>query len=236
MEVKIFPDVSAIAAAAADEFVRLAPRTVALAGGNTPRALYELLAARKDIAWDKIQFFFGDERHVPPDHPDSNYRMAHEALFSRVPIPESNVHRIKTENSDAKAAAADYAAELRRVFGLKDGAFPRFDLVLLGMGPDGHTASLFPGTDALAERQALVTSLWVAKMNSFRVTMTLPVLNNAANVIFMAGGVEKAEVLKIVLEEKGAPRFPSQMIQPSNGRLLWMVDRGAARLLTPTQA
>src|SRR5258706_12187211 len=122
MEVKIFPDVSAIAAAAADEFVRLAPTTVALAGGNTPRALYQLLAARQDIAWNKIQFFFGDERHVPPDHPDSNYGMAHEALLSRVPVPEANVHRIKTENPDAKAAAAEYAAELRRVFSLKDGA------------------------------------------------------------------------------------------------------------------
>src|SRR5271166_5055566 len=127
-EIRIFPDVPAIAAAAADEFARLAPETVALAGGNTPRALYELLAARNDIAWDKIQFFFGDERHVPPDHPDSNYRMAAEAMLSRVPVPASHVHRIKTENRDAAAAAADYAGELRETFHLADGQLPRFDL------------------------------------------------------------------------------------------------------------
>jgi 6-phosphogluconolactonase len=230
-EIRIFPDVAAIAAAAAEEFVRLAPATVALSGGNTPRVLYELLAARNDIAWDKIQFFFGDERHVPPDHPDSNYRMAKESMFSHVPIPESNVHRIKTENPDAAAAAAEYAAELRETFHLHDGEFPRFDLVLLGMGPDGHTASLFPGTDVLNEHDALVAAPWVAKMHGFRITMTLPVLNNAANVVFMAGGLEKASVLKMVLEEKSDPPFPSQLVRPTDGRLLWMVDRAAARFL-----
>src|SRR5208282_5956116 len=118
-EIRIFPDLAAIAAAAAEEFVLLAPATVALAGGNTPRTLYELLAGRRDIAWDKIHFFFGDERHVPPDHPDSNYRMAEEAMLGRVPVPESNVHRIMTENPDAAAAAAEYAAELRVAFHLK---------------------------------------------------------------------------------------------------------------------
>ena len=157
-EIRIFPDVPAIAAAAAEEFVRLAPATVALSGGNTPRLLYELLAARHDIAWDATQFFFGDERHVPPDHPDSNYRMAEEAMLARVPVPESNVHRIKTENPDAAAAAAEYSAELQRVFHLTGSELPRFDLVLLGMGPDGHTASLFPGTDVLNERAALVAA------------------------------------------------------------------------------
>ncbi len=230
-EIRIFPDVAAIAAAAAEEFVRLAPATVALAGGVTPRALYELLAGRNGIAWDKIHFFFGDERHVPPDHPDSNYRMAEEAMLAHVPVPASNVHRIKTENPDAAAAAADYAAELQRVFHLSAGELPRFDVVLLGMGPDGHTASLFPGTDVLSERHALVAAPWVPKMHGFRVTMTLPVLNNAANVIFMAGGMEKASVLKVVLEEKSEPPFPAQLVCPANGRLLWMVDRAAARFL-----
>jgi 6-phosphogluconolactonase len=230
-EIRIFPDVAAIAAAAAEEFVRLGPATVALAGGTTPRALYELLAARTDIAWDATHFFFGDERHVPPDHPDSNYRMAEEAMLAHVPVPESNVHRIKTENPDAAAAAADYASELRSVFHLNGGELPRFDLVLLGMGPDGHTASLFPGTDVLNEQQALVAAPWVPKMHSFRVTMTLPVLNNAANVVFMAGGLEKASVLKEVLEENSDPPFPSQLVRPQDGRLLWMVDRAAARFL-----
>jgi 6-phosphogluconolactonase len=233
-EVRIFPDVAAIASAAADEFARLAPATVALAGGSTPRSLYELLAARHDIAWDKIHFFFGDERHVPPDHADSNYRMAEEAMLAHVPVPESNVHRIKTENPDAAAAAADYSAELRHAFHLNDGEFPRFDLVLLGMGPEGHTASLFPGTDVLEERHALVAAPWVAKLHSFRVTLTLPVLNNAANVIFMAGGLEKAAVIKTVLGDDGAAaesEVPAQMVRPANGRLLWMVDRAAARLI-----
>jgi 6-phosphogluconolactonase len=230
-EIRVFPDVGAIAAAAAEEFVRLAPATVALSGGNTPRVMYELLAARHDIDWDKIQFFFGDERHVPADHPDSNYRMAEEAMLAHVPVPESNVHRVKTENPDAAAAAAEYAAELRDVFHLGAGQFPRFDLVLLGMGPDGHTASLFPGTDVLNERDALVAAPWVAKMHGFRITMTLPVLNNAANVIFMAGGIEKASVLKMVLEEDNDPPFPSQLVRPTDGHLLWMVDRGAARFL-----
>jgi 6-phosphogluconolactonase len=230
-EIRIFSDGAAIAAAAAEEFVRLAPATVALSGGTTPRILYELLAAHRDIAWDKIHFFFGDERHVPPDHPDSNYRMAEEAMLAHVPVPESNVHRIKTENPDAAAAAADYAVEIRSVFHLSDGELPRFDLVLLGIGPDGHTASLFPGTDVLNERQALVAAPWVPKMHSYRVTMTLPVLNNAANVLFMAGGVEKASVLKEVLEEESDPPFPSQLIRPANGRLLWMVDRAAGRFL-----
>ena len=231
-EIRIFPDVPAIAAAAAEEFVRLAPATVALSGGNTPRLLYELLAARHDIAWDATQFFFGDERHVPPDHPDSNYRMAEEAMLARVPVPESNVHRIKTENPSAAAAAAEYAAEIQQVFHLRDGELPRFDLVLLGMGPDGHTASLFPGTDVLNERAALVAAPWVAKMHSFRITMTLPVLNNAANVAFMAGGLEKASVLKMVLEEENEPPFPSQLVRPADGRLLWMVDSAAARFLS----
>jgi 6-phosphogluconolactonase len=227
-EVRIFPDIPAIAAAAAEEFVRLAPKTVALAGGSTPRALYQLLAARKDIAWDQIQFFWGDERHVPPDHPDSNYRMAHESLFAHVPVPEANIHRIQAENPLAAGAAADYAAEMRRVFGT---ALPRFDLVLLGMGPDGHTASLFPGTTALAEREKWVVSTWVEKMHSDRITMTLPVLNNAANIIFMAGGLEKAEVLKPVLSDSVEKTYPSQFIEPVNGRLLWMVDQAAAKLL-----
>ncbi len=228
-DIRIFPDVDSIAAAAADEFVRVAPKTVALAGGTTPRALYQILAARRDVRWNEIQFFWGDERHVPPDDPDSNYRMAHEAMLAHVPVPEANIHRVRAENMDAAAAAADYESELHRVFGP---GISRFDLVLLGMGPEGHTASLFPGTDVLTERTALVAAPFVPKMHGYRITMTLPVLNNASNVIFMAGGTEKAGVLKQVLEGPGNPQFPSSMIQPETGRLVWMVDEAAARLLT----
>lgn len=227
-EIQIFPDIAAIAAAAAEEFVRLAPKTVALAGGSTPRALYQLLAKRTDVAWGQIQFFWGDERHVPPDDADSNYRMAHESLLAHVPVPEANIHRIRAEKPDAGAAAAVYADELQRVFGT---ALPRFDLVLLGMGPDGHTASLFPGSTALREREKWVVATWVERMHSDRITMTLPVLNNAANIIFMAGGMEKAEVLKPVLSDSGEKTFPSQYIEPVNGRLIWMVDQAAAKLL-----
>jgi len=230
-EIRVLPDIAAIAHAAADEFVRLAPRTVALAGGSTPRALYELLATRQDIAWDAIQFFWGDERHVPPDDHDSNYRMTREALLDRVPAPESNIHRIRAENPNAAVAAMEYESELHSVFG--DGV-PRFDLVLMGMGPEGHTASLFPGSEALRENHALVVAPWVDKMHSYRITMTLPVFNNASNVMFMVAGMEKAQTLKLVLEESQEDSLPAAMIRPANGRLMWMIDREAGRLLRST--
>lgn len=230
-EVRVLADAAAVAEAALEEFLKIAPKTVALAGGSTPRALYKLLAERANIAWDQVQFFWGDERHVPPDHPDSNYLMAHETLLAHVPVPAANIHRIYAENPRAAGAAADYSNELTRVFHLAPGQFPRFDLVLLGMGPDGHTASLFPGSSALEEREKLVVSTWVEKMHSDRITMTYPTLNNAANIIFTAVGVEKAEVLKPVLEGSEGESFPSQKIQPVDGRLIWLVDRAAAKLI-----
>jgi 6-phosphogluconolactonase len=239
-ELKIVADATALARAAAQEFCRCAAEAitarsrfcVALSGGNTPRAVNSLLAAeRGDLAWGKIFVFFGDERHVPPDNPDSNYRMAYETLLSRVPLPEHNVFRVRAELA-ANAAGDDYDRRLREFFGVKDGAWPRFDLILLGMGEDGHTASLFPGSAALQEQSRLVVANWVEKFQSYRITFTFPVLNHAAEVLFLVSGKDKSHVLREILGpgSMGA-RFPAAMVRPQDGRLLWVVDKAAAQLL-----
>lgn len=211
--------------------------SIALSGGSTPRNLYALLAGSKSYAdkipWSKIHFFWGDERHVPPDHPESNYRMARETMLSRVPVPDVNIHRVRSEAPDAGKAAADYEQELRAFFKLESGQLPCLDCVLLGMGPDGHTASLFAGTAALRETRRLVVASYVEKFRSHRITMTASVFNHAEMIIFMVGGKEKAEVLQAVLEGKPQPDlYPAQLIRPANGKLLWLVERSAATLLS----
>ena len=231
--------------AAAEEFLRVARDaigaqgrfTVALSGGSTPKALYSLLATNySTFAWNRVFLFFGDERHVPPTDPDSNYRMVHESLLTKIAIPAENVFRVPAENPDAAAAASDYEVQLRRFFELRPGdrpgEFPRFDLILLGLGPDGHTASLFPDSAALDESSRLVVANWVAKFNTYRITFTFPVLNRAAEVMFMAIGADKADMLYKVLEGKSIPPLPSQRVQPSDGNLLWMLDEAAAAKLT----
>jgi 6-phosphogluconolactonase len=202
---------------------------VALSGGSTPKSLYSLLASGSfsAIPWEKIYFFFGDERDVPPDHPDSNYRMANEAMLSKVPVPRENIFRVHTEMNDAEAAALDYERTMRAFFRLEAGGFPRFDLILLGMGPDGHTASLFPGTAALNETSRLVVANWVEQFKSYRITLTLPVLNHAASVTFLVSGANKADMVREVLEEHRA-ELPSTRIRPTNGRLVWLLDSAAA--------
>ncbi len=206
---------------------------VALSGGSTPRALYERLAGEQSVDWAHVHLFFGDERHVPPDHPDSNYRMVKEALLSRAPIPDANVHRIRTELQDAAEAANDYERAVRSAFGLAQGAWPRFDLVLLGMGPDGHTASLFPDTPVLHERSRIASAVWVVPMQTWRVTLTPPVLNQARAVLFLVSGAEKAETLRAVLEGPADPdRLPAQLIAPTAGATHWFVDAPAAARLT----
>ena len=226
--------------AAAEEFVRAARAaigaqgrfTVALSGGSTPKALYSLLASNyADFAWNRVFLFFGDERHVPPTDPESNYRMVKESLLTKIAIPAENVFRVPAENPDAAAAAADYEAQLRRFFQIKSGEFPRFDLILLGLGPDGHTASLFPDSAALDEQSRLVVANWVAKFNTYRITLTFPVLNRAAEIMFLASGPDKAEILHQVLEAKNIPPLPSQRVEPSDGKLLWMLDEPAAAKL-----
>jgi 6-phosphogluconolactonase len=210
--------------------------TIALSGGSAQN-LYALLvndaSLRDQIPWAKIHFFWGDERHVAPNHADSNFRMAHETMLSRVPIPSENIHRVRAEAPDAGKAAAEYEQQIRAFFRLQTGQYPCFDCVLLGMGPDGHTASLFPGTTALHEKQRLVVANYVEKFQAYRITMTAAVLNNAGMVIFVVGGKKKAATLKAVLEGEHKPDlFPAQLIRPSHGQLLWLVEQAAASLLS----
>jgi 6-phosphogluconolactonase len=243
-QIQVLADPDAVSRTAAIEFLRSARAsiersgrfTVALAGGSTPRQLYQLLASaefRDRLPWDDIHFYWGDERHVPPTHPESNYRMAHEALLSRVPVPAANIHRVPAEDPDASRAAQAYEDELRRSFRLKPDQLPRFDLVLLGMGGDGHTASLFPGTSAIVETTRLVVAVWVPKFSQFRITLTLPVLNAAAQVVFLVVGEEKADAVRKVLEPaEGSDPIPAQLIQPTEGDAKWLVDQRAASRLS----
>ena len=233
----VFSTPEALAEAAAEHVAQLAHAavmdhgrfSVALSGGSTPRALHTRLAAepwRDAVDWDRVHVFWGDERCVPPDHPDSNYRMARETLLDHVPIPPAQVHRMRGELSPAEAAAA-YEAELRAFFPTV--AWPAFDLVLLGMGDDGHTASLFPGTAALAETEHWVVANRVEKLETWRLTLTAPAINRAAHVLFLVAGTGKAERLRQVLRGPYQPTvLPSQLIRPVSGDLVWFVDRAAA--------
>jgi 6-phosphogluconolactonase len=225
--------------AAADEILRAANQAVAergrftfvLSGGSTPEKLYTLLAtnARASLPWDKVFFFWGDERHVPPDHPDNNYRMAEQAMLSKIPVAPGNVFRIRTENPDAAAAAEGYEQTLRKFFGSQPGEPPNFDLILLGMGPDGHTASLFPETPALRETSRLVVANWVEKLKASRITFTLPVLNAGRCTMFLVSGTDKAPALRAVLEGEGpGEQHPAKLVRPKDGKLIWFVDRAAA--------
>lgn len=239
MELKVFESPADVARAAAQHWVSLNPRSVALSGGSTPRVLYELLADprepfRDQIAWEKTHFFFSDERHVPPDHPDSNYRMVNEAMFSRVPVPQQNVHRIPAENPVADDAAKAYETDLRKFFGE---AIPVFDLLLLGLGEDGHTASLFSHSPALKETERLVVAPWVEKFDAYRISLTLPVLNNGKSTVFLVTGASKAEILREVIKtDKKPDLYPAQAISPTNGAVSWLVDKAAARLCSTSNS
>lgn len=229
MDLEILATPDDLARAAAELFVAksseaVAQRgffTIALSGGSTPKLLYELLANpnqpfREQVPWTMIHFYWSDERHVPPDHPESNYRMAYDNLLSRVPVSKAKVHRILSENPDAAEAAQQYEAIVP----------PRFDLILLGLGTDGHTASIFPGSEVLQEKKRLVAAPWFEKLNSYRITMTLPLINNAALVVFLVSGSEKARIVKEVLQ--GTKRYPAQEVRPVAGELKWLLDREAA--------
>jgi 6-phosphogluconolactonase len=205
--------------------------SIGLSGGSTPKTLYQLLADpdqefRNRFPWSQTHFFWTDERHVGPDSPDSNYRMVHDAMLARLQIPQANIHRMFGELKNAERVAADYEKELKKFLGNS----PQLDLVLLGMGADGHTASIFPGSEVLNERDQLVAAPWVDKLNGYRLTMTLPILNNAGAVIFLVRGEEKAEMLHQVLRGPGN-EYPVQAIQPTNGSLTWLVDSAAASQL-----
>ncbi|MDI3340132.1 MAG: 6-phosphogluconolactonase [Sphaerobacter sp.] len=238
--VVVVPDADALAQAAAHRFVEIAREeiarhgrfTVALSGGSTPRALYRLLAQEPEaIDWARVHVFWGDERTVPPDHEQSNYRMAREALLDHVPIPRDQIHRIEAERDPAEAAAR-YAATLADVFGLEPGAMPVFDLVLLGVGTDGHTASLFPGTRAVQVQDTPVVENEVPQLNTVRITLTVPVITQAANILVLAAGADKAPAIRRALEAPYAPeQTPAQVIRSARGNVVWLLDAEAASQL-----
>jgi 6-phosphogluconolactonase len=242
-EIRILNTPADLFQAAADEFAKLASDAVsrrgrfcvALSGGSTPKSLYALLATMPSIPWDKVCLFWGDERHVPPDSPESNYRMASEALLSKVPVRPENVFRIHAEQKDADAAARAYEQTIRTFFDLPAGEFPRFDLTLLGTGPEGHTASLFPSSSALEEKTRPVVANWVDKFHTFRITFTFPVLNRTACIMFLVSGADKAPIVHEVLEKPSAD-LPAQKVRPIDGRLIWMLDRPAASALLQSRA
>jgi 6-phosphogluconolactonase len=234
----VLPDLEALGQAAAQRFSALAqacdPFSVALSGGSTPRRLYETLAAPpfcEHIPWERVHVFWGDERCIPPDDPGSNYRMARETLLDRVPLPASNVHRIRGE-LEPQAAAQDYVDQLRTFFG----EWPTFDLILLGMGDDGHTASLFPGSDALHETRRPVVGVTAHYQDrpARRVTLTPPAINAARQVMFLVSGAGKAETLRDVLNGPYQPDvLPAQIVRPAAGSLSWLVDAAAAVHVAP---
>lgn len=239
-EIIVEPTAAALARAAADRFVAIVAQCqqqdglarIALSGGSTPRALFTLLASAEyasKIDWQALDIFWGDERTVPPDHSDSNYRMAHETLLSKVPVNEHRIHRIRGE-LESDAAAADYSLVLQQVFELTgEHSKPQFDLILLGIGPDGHTASLFPHTSALAERELLVLANPVPQQHTTRLTLTVPVLQAAANVLFLVAGADKAPAVRLAIEGEWNPvETPSQFLREASGQVIWMLDAAAA--------
>lgn len=247
VEYVVMPDANALAARAAEQFTVAAERAasergrvrIAISGGSTPKAAFQLLADaaqpwRGRMPWDKLELFWVDERCVPPDHPESNYRMTREALLDHVPLRPEQVHRMEGE-LNPQMAAARYESLLRNAFRLEGAESPRFDLVQLGIGPDGHTASLFPHTDAITEMIRLVAANHVPQMDTWRITLTWPVINQASSVFFLIAGMDKAAVLKEVLMGPNDPeRLPSQLIWPSSGILTLILDQAAAALLPAT--
>jgi 6-phosphogluconolactonase len=241
-DLRVYGDAGQLARAAAELFVNTAAASieargrfwVALSGGTTPRPLYKLLATSafsSRVDWARIRIFWGDERYVPADDPDSNYRMTAEALLQHVPIPFMNVYRVPTEIDPPQAAAAAYEHEIRHCFRVFD-YVPQFDLVYLGLGTNGHTASLFPRSPALKETSRLVLADFVAELSSWRITMSASLLNRGRTVAFLITGQEKAEVLREVLLGPPDPaRLPAQLLAPE-GKLLWMVDEAAAAMLS----
>lgn len=241
------PNLAALASRAAQYFVEMAEESVAargrariaISGGSTPKATFQLLADRGQpwrarMPWDQLELFWVDERCVPPDDQESNYRMTRESLLDQVPLRPEQIHRMEGELAPEEGAAR-YESELRNSFRLEGAEVPRFDLVALGVGPDGHTASLFPHTEALNEMMRLVVANHVPQKDSWRITLTWPVINHARSVFFLIGGADKAGVLNEVLTgPKDIDRLPSQLIWPSSGILTLILDKSAASQLPAT--
>jgi 6-phosphogluconolactonase len=237
--VRVFQDLVSLSRAAAgrflDAFRECVPArggfTVALSGGSTPRTFYSLLASdsyRNEVDWTKVHVFWADERCVPPDDRESNYRLVFETLLSAVPVPAENIHRVPSEASPDDAARL-YEEDLRVFF--RGRQVPVFDLAILGAGADGHTASLFPGSEALRESSRLAVPVHPAAGRLGRVTLTLPVLNNAAHVLVLVSGLSKASVVREIFETGNAKQLPVGLVQPVNGTLEWLLDRDAASLV-----
>jgi len=240
-EIKVFPNTidlvretaTKIAAVARAGIHATGSASLVLSGGNTPRAVYELLASdewRGRVDWPKLHLFWGDERAVPPNAPDSNYRMANESMIRKIPIPAGNVHRIPSERPPQEAALL-YQAEIRKAFQLRDRQLPRFTLVLLGLGEDGHIASLFPNSAALQDRARLVTENYVESIHASRITLTMPVINNALSIVVIVSGKPKAGILRAVVDTD-VPEYPANMVRPIAGTVTWMVDADAASLIS----
>lgn len=244
---EIYTNASALCEAAANRVMDLAEDAItdqgefhiALAGGSTPRMLYSLLALspyKEGLNWQQFHVYFGDERCVAPDHDDSNFKMASDSLLSHIPIPQANIHRIPAELDDHDVAAQQYAETLAHHIPCVY-EFPMFDLILLGIGPDGHIASLFPGTPALDENNRLTAAVYVKKFDSWRISLTYPVINNASHIIVFASGEGKADIVQSVLGDKpnnnqgdNATLFPVQRIQP-RAEMTWFVDAAAAKYI-----
>jgi 6-phosphogluconolactonase len=239
VNIAIYPDIDTLSQQAAQYLVRIAHEsivtrgrfTIALSGGTTPRESYSLLGNepyRSQIDWKLVHIFWGDERCVPADNPDSNYHMADEVLLSKIPIPALQIHRMPADQPDRDAASQAYTVEMHRAFGTN--GIPDFDLIQLGMGPEGHTASLFPHQPSLYEQRRLVMPVSVPKPPPDRLTFTPPLLNAARNILFLVTGGEKADALQAVLEGPYQPdEYPAQIVHPTNGEVVWMVDTDAAK-------
>jgi len=244
-EIKIFPNSKVLNLLAAEKFIDIGKEAikrqvvffVALAGGSTPKSLYRLLASepfKNQIDWQRIFFFLGDERNVPEDDPESNFRMINENLFEPLQIPQANIFRWNAGKKAPEATAKEYETAISWTFieDEEERTRPVFDLIILGMGTDGHTASLFPYTKALSESKRFAVANRVEKLDTTRLTLTFPVINNARNIMFLVSGAEKAETLKNVLEGEFEPeKFPSQNVNPHDGNLFWLLDEKAASLL-----
>jgi 6-phosphogluconolactonase len=227
---EIFVESSARAITARGRFM------VALSGGNTPKSAYTILADQfsSSVRWDLAHIFFSDERCVPPDHPDSNFGMAYRTLLSKIPISHANIHRMKGEK-EPMAAADDYALELKDIFRLSPGKTPQFDLIYLGMGEDGHIASIFPGSELITFSRGPVAAPYIPKLEEYRLTLTPPVINHARHLVFLVIGSSKAEALREVLEgDYDSEHCPAQLVRNAEGEVTWLVDLAAASLLTHT--
>ena len=253
-ELKIAADSSSLYKAIADDFMQRANDvihkkglfTVVLSGGNTPKKLFSLLSTepyKSGVPWDKIYFFFGDERYVPEDQPDNNFFMAHQYLFSHVHVPIVNVFQIPTEYQDPNKAALDYAATIRELLKVKEDDIPQFDLLYLGLGTNAHTASLMPGTELVkayakaaegGHKNQITAAAFIEELNMYRITFTPPLINNSLCIAFLVEGEEKAEPVWQILKGPRDPvSYPAQLIKATHGKLIWFLDEPAAEKLKP---